>query len=116
MRALIKVVGCGIDCLAGYVDGLEPPLLALRSKTYCPDHLWRSACENLGREHVGKREPLRLVGAEIVESNVEGVASRVFCPDREKVILRPYLNQRGQVFPTVFLAQMLHQLLSRSSD
>jgi hypothetical protein len=103
-QSLVKVVGRRIDCLACYIDGLEPFLRTLRSETYRPDELRRSPCENLGRKHVGKREPLRLVGAEIVESNVEGVASRVFCPDWEEVIPRPHLNQRGQVFPTVFLA------------
>ena len=116
ITSLVEVVGRGINCLAGYVDGLEPLLRALWFEAYRPDHLRRPPCENLGREHVGKREPLRLVGAEIVEPNVEGVASRVFCPDREEVIPRPHLNQRGQVFPTVLLAQMLQQLLSRSSD
>ena len=109
IKSLVEIVGRGIDCLACDLDGLEARLLSLRLEPKRRDHLRRLAGQNFRRKHVGEREPLRLVGAEIVEADVEGVAARILRSDREEVALRSDLHQCGQIVPAVLRAKLLHQ-------
>ncbi|MGA9846313.1 MAG: hypothetical protein WBQ45_01595, partial [Roseiarcus sp.] len=76
-ESLVEVVGCRIDCLARDLNGLEPRLLFLRLEPKRRDHLGRLAGQNFRCKHVGEREPLWLVGAEVVEADIEGVTARI---------------------------------------
>jgi hypothetical protein len=112
-QSLVEIISRGIDCLPRDLDGLEARLLFSRLKPKRRDHIRRLAGKNFRCQHVGEREPLRLIGAEVVETDVEGVAAGILGSYWKEIALRPDMHEGREVIPTMLRAKSLHQVILR---